>query len=219
MNLKDLVTVLGHELRTPLAAIMGYQELLVDGIYGELDAATNEPLERIQSSALQLLNLIDGLQELAAPSAADDELVQATSSDLLKRLIDAARPFTDSRGVKLDVSQCVRQDLGRLPVQRLLRAAELATVAAVKSSSGRTLLILCVLESNHLQVRVENSALHPVNDSPAGVLDGALGGRPLTAARLRLAMSEAALTAVGGSLELREQSNGTAVILNLPLTR
>jgi signal transduction histidine kinase len=122
MNLKELVTVLGHELRTPLAAIMGYQELLIDGVYGKLDPRTSEPLERIQSSANQLLNLIDGLQELAAPAAMDDdEVMSATTDDLVARLVDAARPFAESRNVKLDTTGCPKQDSPG-PFQRLLRA-------------------------------------------------------------------------------------------------
>jgi light-regulated signal transduction histidine kinase (bacteriophytochrome) len=220
MNLKDLVTVLGHELRTPLAAIMGYQELLIDGVYGQLGERTNEPLSRIHSSALQLLNLIDGLQELAAPSGADDdELTEATTDELVARLADAARPFAESRGVKLDTSQCPQVELGPVRLQRLLRAAELATVAAVKSSASRTLRVHCENGRDSLQLRIEGSALDPVRDSPLGVLAAADHGLPLNAARLRLAMACAALTPVQGSLELQSRSDGTAVILQLPLTR
>jgi len=218
MNLKELVTVLGHELRTPLAAIMGYQELLKDGVYGELSARTSEPLERIHSSALQLLNLIDGLQELAAPSAAeDDEEVPATTDDLVRRLMDAARPFAESRSVKIDTSNCPHLDLGIIRLQRVLRAGELATVAAVKNSSGRTLVVHCAVQSEQLQIRIEQTGLDPVEDSPAGVFSNSGDGRPLNAARLRLAMAAASLTTVGGSLELQPRHDGTAVVMHLPL--
>jgi signal transduction histidine kinase len=220
MNLKELVTVLGHELRTPLAAIMGYQELLIDGVYGPLDPRTNEPLERIQSSATQLLNLIDGLQELAAPSAMDDDdVVSATTDDLVARLVDAARPFAESRNVKLDTSGCPTQQLPAVRFQRLLRAAELATIAAVKGSSGRVLPVRCEVESDAVLIRIEGSALDPVDDLPDGVFGVPANGGPLTPARLRLAMAAAALTTVGGSLELEPSHDGTAVVLLLPLSR
>jgi signal transduction histidine kinase len=220
MNLKELVTVLGHELRTPLAAIMGYQELLIDGVYGPLDPRTNEPLERIQSSAVQLLNLIDGLQELAAPSAVDeDEVLTSSTDELVARLVEAARPFADSRSVKLDTTGCPRQELPAVRMQRLLRAAELATIAAVKSSNGRTLLVHCNVGPDTVEIRIERTALHAENDSPAGVFGMPANGVPLTPARLRLAMAEAALVAVGGSLELQPDGDGTAVQLHLPLSR
>jgi signal transduction histidine kinase len=218
MNLKELVTVLGHELRTPLAAIMGYQELLKDGVYGELNPKTTEPLERIHSSALQLLNLIDGLQELAAPSAADeDEEVPATTDQLVRGLTDAARPFVESRSVKIDTTNCPQLDLGIIRLQRLLRAGELATVAAVKSSSGRTLVVHCDVQASQLQIRIEKTGLDPVEDSPSGVFSNSGDGGPLNAARLRLAMAAASLATAGGTLELQSQPDGTAVVLNLPL--
>jgi signal transduction histidine kinase len=218
MNLKELVTVLGHELRTPLAAIMGYQELLKDGVYGELNPRTTEPLERIHSSALQLLNLIDGLQELAAPSAADDdEEVPATTDDLVNGLISAARPFAESRAVKIDTSNCVHTDLGIVRLQRVLRAGELVTVAAVKSSTGRTLVVHCDRDANQLRIRIEHTGLDPVDDSPSGVFGNSGDGAPLNAARLRLAMAAASLDTVGGTLELQPRPDGTAVVLNLPL--
>ena len=220
MNLKELVTVLGHELRTPLAAIMGYQELLIDGVYGQLDPRTDEPLGRIQSSAFQLLNLIDGLQELAAPSAIDDdEVLDASTDELVARLAEAARPFAESRNVKLDTSGCPRQELKSVRLQRLLRAAELATIAAVKSSNGRTLVIDCDVSADSVALRIQRSALHAVNDSPDGVFGIPANGVPLTPARLRLAMAAAALSAVGGSLELQPQDDGTAIHLLLPIVR
>ena len=33
----EMLGVLAHEMRTPIAAILGYQELLSDGIFGEIE--------------------------------------------------------------------------------------------------------------------------------------------------------------------------------------
>jgi signal transduction histidine kinase len=48
-----------HELRTPLSAIIGYEELLADGITGPVSAAQREQLGRIKASAQHLLGLIE----------------------------------------------------------------------------------------------------------------------------------------------------------------
>jgi hypothetical protein len=158
------------------------------------------------------------LQELAAPSAIDDDEVLDSSTDaLVARLVEAARPFAESRNVKLDMTGCPSQELRSVRLQRLLRAAELATIAAVKSSTGRTLLIHCDVSADNVAIRIERSALDAEHDSPDGVFGTNPNGVPLNPARLRLAMAAAALTGAGGSLELRPQSDGTAVLLLLPL--
>jgi hypothetical protein len=58
-----------------------------------------------------------------------------------------------------------------------------------------------------------------VDDLPDGVFGVPANGGPLTPAQLRLAMAAAALTTVGGSLELEPSEAGTAVVLVLPLSR
>jgi signal transduction histidine kinase len=57
----DFLAVMSHELRTPLTSILGYQELLADGISGPVTELQRQHLSRIEASALHLLALIDEL--------------------------------------------------------------------------------------------------------------------------------------------------------------
>ena len=41
---------MSHELRTPMNAILGYTELIMDHIYGEVPEKIGEVLERVQQS-------------------------------------------------------------------------------------------------------------------------------------------------------------------------
>ncbi len=54
----EFVATMSHELRTPLNVILGYGSLLLDDAFGSLPPEQREVLERIQSSAQQLLDLI-----------------------------------------------------------------------------------------------------------------------------------------------------------------
>lgn len=55
----DFVATMSHELRTPLHVIMGYHDLLVEGIFGELNPDQSDVIERIEKSAQGLLELVD----------------------------------------------------------------------------------------------------------------------------------------------------------------
>ena len=57
----EFLATMSHELRTPLSAIIGYGELLADGITGPVNDGQREQLLRIKTSAGHLLGLIDEL--------------------------------------------------------------------------------------------------------------------------------------------------------------
>ena len=50
---------MSHELRTPLTAIVGYANILNDGILGELDKDQKDAIEAICKSSDHLKILID----------------------------------------------------------------------------------------------------------------------------------------------------------------
>jgi signal transduction histidine kinase len=56
---------MSHELRTPMNAILGYTELIVDEIYGEVPEKIREVLERVQQSGQHLLGLINAVLDLS----------------------------------------------------------------------------------------------------------------------------------------------------------
>jgi signal transduction histidine kinase len=56
---------MSHELRTPLNAILGYAELIMDDIYGEVPGKIREVLERVQRSGQHLLSLINAVLDLS----------------------------------------------------------------------------------------------------------------------------------------------------------
>jgi signal transduction histidine kinase len=71
-----------HELRTPINAILGYNDLLRQGIYGALSEEQREVIEKVSSSAWQLLRLVDDTLDLAR--------LEAGKLTLLRRSVDLA---------------------------------------------------------------------------------------------------------------------------------
>ncbi len=75
------LAVMSHELRTPLSAVLGYAELLADGITGPVSEAQKEQLGRIKACAGQLLGLIDEILAFARLEA-DREDVRLDTVEL-----------------------------------------------------------------------------------------------------------------------------------------
>ena len=56
---------MSHELRTPLNAILGYTELILDSIYGDMPEKARAVLERVQANGKHLLGLINDVLDLS----------------------------------------------------------------------------------------------------------------------------------------------------------
>ena len=65
----EFLANVSHELRTPLNAVVGFVEMLRDGVYGELTPRQALPVDRIAGSATHLRQLVDRLLDIAKIAA------------------------------------------------------------------------------------------------------------------------------------------------------
>ena len=65
----EFLANVSHELRTPLTAIVGFVEMLRDGVYGELAPRQIGPVDRIAASATHLRQLVDQILDIARIAA------------------------------------------------------------------------------------------------------------------------------------------------------
>src|SRR5207245_5843464 len=70
----DFLASMSHELRTPMNAILGFTELLLDGVYGDLAPDLNQPLVDVQTNGRHLLRLINDVLDLSKIEAGRMEL-------------------------------------------------------------------------------------------------------------------------------------------------
>ena len=79
---------MSHEVRTPLNAVLGYTELMLDGIYGKLPAKAEGVLQRVQLNGKHLLALINDILDLSKVEAG--ELAMATEPYSIASVVHAA---------------------------------------------------------------------------------------------------------------------------------
>ena len=79
---------MSHELRTPLNAIIGFSEVLIAQLFGELNAKQEDYLNDIHSSGKHLLNLINDVLDLSKVEAGRMDL-ELSHFDLPSALADA----------------------------------------------------------------------------------------------------------------------------------
>ena len=92
----NFLATVSHELRTPLTSIIGYSEMLVEGIAGDLSEEQRDFVGTIHDKSEQLLELIKGLLDLSKLESGTLSLrkanvdVQAVMQDIHETLTPAA---------------------------------------------------------------------------------------------------------------------------------
>jgi len=139
---KDAEKILIHDLRNPLAAIIGSAELFNDGLLGDLTAEQRDQIRIIRTAGRMLSDIISDLQDIRGLEDGDLKpvLADVPVSDLLKEL-KWTGDFAEKEGKKLEINtgrtERVLADKGILA--RVLSAL-IINALKQESSGDKTLL-------------------------------------------------------------------------------
>jgi signal transduction histidine kinase len=122
------VSIAAHELRTPLAIMRGYVDMLLDEAFGDLAAGQREALTILSQSVGRLLDIVNNLLDLARLEAGRielvmhpidlDALVRATAKEYRPMFVAAQQSLVITAAPDLPAALCdetrVSQILGNL---------------------------------------------------------------------------------------------------------
>jgi signal transduction histidine kinase len=158
----EFLANMSHELRTPLNAIIGFSEVLLERMFGEVNEKQIEYLEDILSSGRHLLSLINDILDLSKIEAGRMEL-QLTTFDLpqaLESALTLVRERATKQGIALDLS--VDERLGEfVGDERKIRQIVLNLLSnAVKfTPEGGRIGVAAVLADGAVEIAVSDTGI------------------------------------------------------------
>jgi signal transduction histidine kinase len=96
---------MSHELRTPMNSIIGYTELLLDGVDGPMNAEQQQSLRRVKGGANRLLRLIDDILSMSRLESAKTrlEIKEIDVKALIDSVVPAFDPLIKQKGLTLTI--------------------------------------------------------------------------------------------------------------------
>jgi PAS domain S-box-containing protein len=117
----ELLGMAAHDLRNPLAAIQGLVDLLVQQMFGDLEANQLEAITRIGTSSRRMAALVDDLLDVSTIEAGRLKLECAPQELLpvVRDAVDAIQLLAGPKGIRVELTAAetlplVRIDRGRI---------------------------------------------------------------------------------------------------------
>ncbi|HXJ79175.1 MAG TPA: ATP-binding protein [Candidatus Methylomirabilis sp.] len=170
----EFLANMSHELRTPLNAIIGFSEVLLERMFGELNAKQEEYLHDILTSGRHLLSLINDILDLSKVEAGRMEL-QAAAFDLPSALdgcLTLVRERATRHGIGLALD--VDETLGPLVAdERKIRQVVLNLLSnAVKFTPGGGRITLGAARADGaVQISVSDTGIGIAHDEQEAVFE------------------------------------------------
>ncbi len=107
----EFLATMSHELRTPMNGIIGYTQVLLDGLDGPLNSEQREDLRLIGTSAERLLALINDILDISKIESGRVVLQRERTSlkEAVSDVLATCAPMADAKGLPLIA------DLGEIP--------------------------------------------------------------------------------------------------------
>src|SRR5260370_6863659 len=93
-----------HELRTPLSAIIGFSQILLDGIDGPVNEEQHQDIVQVNKSGQSLLGLINQILDLSKIEAGkmDLSVERVELPALVTSVLESISPLAQEKGLRID---------------------------------------------------------------------------------------------------------------------
>jgi signal transduction histidine kinase len=219
-------SAMSHDLRTPITAIVGYSELLADGIVGELNGQQLEMIERISQVSGHLSQLVNDILDLAKLDAGRMEFHRedVTLGDLVDEALVTVQPQARSKKLELRTEvDAYRDNLLHVDPPRVRQILVNLLSNAVKFTDHGEVAVVAGSEGGRTWLEVRDTGPGLPAGSEEAVFEEFLQIAAGTKSKrepgsgLGLAVSRRLARAMGGDLTARSGAGtGAAFTLVLP---
>jgi len=155
----EFLANMSHELRTPLNAILGYTELILDNIYGEVSQKIREVLERLEKNGRHLLSLINDVLDLSKIEAGRLTLTlnEYSLGEVIQTAISSVEALAAEKQLDLNVRIPENIAIGKGDEQRIAQVLLNLLGNAIKFTETGEIVVEAGVSDNKFLVSVSDT--------------------------------------------------------------
>ena len=150
---------MSHELRTPLNGILGFAELLADGLYGTLPDKALEILERIQKDGKHLLGLINDVLDISKIEAGQLTLAlnDYSMQGIVETVVASTGALARTKGIELRMAISPDLPVGYGDERRLAQVLLNLVGNAIKFTDAGFVEVRATTMDDHFVIAVQDT--------------------------------------------------------------
>lgn len=158
----EFMSLISHEMRTPLNAIIGYAQMLKDGFSGELNEQQRADVKTIAESADRLLSMVEETLDLARIDTERFPVFMDTVAfdDVVRRAVASVRALAEAKGLDITVHISEEAPIIRTDPERVRQILTSLLSNAVKfTESGSIRVEVERVHSGGVQISVHDTGI------------------------------------------------------------
>jgi signal transduction histidine kinase len=222
----EFLAHMSHELRTPLNAIIGFSEVLLERMFGELNEKQADYLKDIHESGRHLLSLINDILDLSKIEAGrmDLELASFHLPSTIANAVTLVRERAERQGVTLGLDLDPRLDIFQADERKVKQVLLNLLSNAIKfTPQGGRVDVSAKLDTDKVEIAVRDSGAGISPEDQASLFEqfmqvGKDAARKAEGTGLGLALSRRFVELHGGRIRVESApGKGSTFSFTLPL--
>ena len=201
--LANILSITSHELKSPLAAVESYHQVILDGYAGEVTEKQKNMLLRSSERITALLNLIDNILDISRVESGELKVEMLSLLDVANSSLENVRPLAEQKQIKLNVHLPERlPDINGTAVRLEQVFTNLLGNAVKFTDEGGTITLEMKEEADHIVTVVMDTGIGISAEELPRIFDDFFRGIRVTAegAGLGLAISKKIVEAHKGKM-------------------
>lgn len=145
----DVLQVLGHELRTPLAVLSGYHHLSMQGppeARENMNSMMGSSIQRLQEKIEKTLLLLKGTERTQFPL----EMEPVDPVRMCETVRDRIAPFIKERGIEIVTPECPTQEKCVWDREKVEEVIEELLINSIRASEDNTRIDIFIAMDDHM---------------------------------------------------------------------
>ena len=224
----EFISLVSHQLRTPLTVIKFYSQMILDGLLGDFNSQQRDPIAKISDASTNLIKLVGDILNVSRIELERIRIspIMSEVEPVIKKLVESVEPLAQSK--QIDISYNVHKSASSLSIdvsifEQILDNLLSNSIRYARSDGAKVTIIFKKRRDGYALIVQDNGIGIPVAnrkyiferfyraDNARNVLEEGTG--------LGLYYVRVLANAFGGDITFTSQENeGTSFFVSIPLS-